>query len=151
MKDISTVQNSRDVIRGARFSHEFLYYAVLFGLALITSLVLLVFGIVNKQTSLVVYTAIITPIFLALSLVFLRLTLVSHNTIYVEDGTLVIKSFLKTREFKVMEIGKVSAAINNKNNLTSINVTYGKNTFNYEYKNFNKDEIAHLRRATSKY
>ena len=151
MKDISTLKNSRDVIRGAKLSREFLYYAVLFGIGCITSLVLLVFGIVNKQTALIVYTSIIVPIFLALTLVFSRLTLVSHNTIYVENGTLVIKSFFKTREFAIMEIGKVSAAINNKSNVTSVNVTYGKTTYNYEYKSFTKEDIAHLRRATSKY
>ena len=63
-----------------------------------------------------------------------------------------IKSFTMTRKIAIYEIGKVSAATNVKTNVTSVKINYGKNnTVKYKYKNFTKEEIAHLKRATSRY
>ena len=151
MKDISSAKNSKDVIRGTRLNRETLYYTVLFGVAAITSLVLFILGISYRNTGLIVYTAILMPLFTLSALATLRLTVISKDTICVENGTLVIKSFLVTRRIAIADLGKVTVATNNKNNVTTINITYGKTTVSYTYKDFTKEEIAHLRRATSKY
>ena len=151
MNDISTVKNSKDVIRGTRLNRETLYYTVLFGAAAVTSLVLFILGICYKSAGLMIYTGILLPLFTLSALAMLRLTLISKDTICVEAGTLVIKSFFVTRRIAISDLGKVTAATNNRTGVTTINITYGKTTLSYTYKNFTKEEIAHLRRATSKY
>ena len=150
MKDITALENSKDVIRGARLNRETLYYTVLFGAATVTALVLLILGISYKNTSLIVYTSCLIPLFSLLCLTVLRLTLISKDTLYVEDGELVVKRFFKTERIKLRDIGKVSAVTDDKKNSTTINVTHGKIVSKYTFKHFTKEDIAHLRRVTSK-
>ena len=149
MKDIST--KNRDVIKSQGLNKETLYYTILFGVALITVLVLMIFGISNKNTGLIVYTAIIAPIFLAAEFASVRYTFTCNDTIYVEDDTLIIKTFLSTRRIPVGKIDKLTAGKIGNDDVTAVNITYGDSVARYKFKNFTKEEIAHLRRATSKY
>lgn len=152
MKDIKTLENTKDVIRGEKYDRETLYYTVLFGCAALAFLAVLFRGIWVKNTGLTIYSAILFPIFTLATLLTLRLTLVSKDRLYVEDGFLVIKSFSMTRMIAISDISKVSAATDAKSNVTSVKISYGKNnTAKYKYKNFTKEEIAHLKRATSKH
>ena len=152
MKDIETLEKSRDVIRGEKYNRETMYYTALFGFAALAFLVVFIRGICIKNTGLIVYSAILCPLFTLAALLVLRLTLVSKDQLYVEDGYLVIKTFTVTRRIAIYDIGKVSAATNEKTNVTSVKINYGRNnTVKYKYKNFTKEEIAHLKRATSRY
>ena len=151
MKDITAIENSRNVIKGARLNRETLYYTVLFGAATITAIVLLILGISYKNTSLIVYTSCLIPLFSLSCLAVLRLTLISRDTLYVEDGELVVKRFFKTEKIKLADIDKVTAVTDDKKESATVNVTHGKNVSKYTFKYFTKEEIAHLKRATSKH
>ena len=151
MKDITALENSKDVIRGARFNRETLYYTVLFGAATVTSIVLLILGICYKNTNLIVYTACLVPLFSLSCLTVLRLTLISKDTMYVEGGELVVKRFFTTERVKLADISKLSVVTDEKKNSTTVNLTHGKNVSKYTFKHFTKEETAHLRRAASKH
>ena len=149
MKDNSQ-SRSKDVIKGNPLNKETLYYSILFGVGFIVILVLMILGCCYHNPGLAIYAGILTPIFLAVSLLSLRYTLVSMDTIYAEEGVLVVKTLLSTKKFEIAKIDKLTAATNNNDNVTTINITVGENTARYEFKNITKDEIAHLRRVTSK-
>ena len=129
---------------------ETLYYAILFGVAFVTILVLLILGIVNKNTGLIIYTAILTPVFLFSGVAALRYTLISKDTIYVEDKILVIKTFFITGKFPIGSITKLTAGKLTEDDVTSVNITTSDNTVNFKFKNITKEEIAQLRRVASK-
>ena len=147
MKDTSL--NSKEVIRGERVNRETLYYTVLFGIAFVVITVLMVFGFMYHNPVLAIYAGILAPLFVAGFLVTLRITLVSKNTIYVENKTLVIKTLASTRKYQLKDIAKITAATNNTTGVTTINVTAGATTKSYDFKNFTKEEITQLRNATS--
>jgi hypothetical protein len=147
MKDTSF--NKREVIRGERLNRETLYYTVLFGIAFVVITVLMVFGFMYHNPVLAIYAGILVPIFIAGFFVTLRLTLVSKNTVYVENKTLVIKSFASTKKYQLKEITRITAATNSTTGVTTINVTSGATTKSYSFKNFTNDQIAQLRKATS--
>ena len=151
MKDISSIEKSKDVITGLGVNKESAYYTALFSLASITAMVLMIISYVQKNTGLKIYSWILLPIFIICTAIAARYTFVSKNTIYVQCGILAVKSFFITRKFEIGKIEKITAATNNKNGISTVNVIYGGKTFNYEYKSMTKEEIAHLRRATSKY
>ena len=150
MKNLST-EKSRDIIKGKPLNREAIYYSALFGAAFVFSLVLLLYGNVKSNSGLITYSAILVPVFATAALASLIFAIRSNNIIYVEDEVLVINRFLSTRKIPLADIGRVSVATNNKTGITSINVNYNGKTAHYNYKNFTKEEIAHLRRATSKY
>ena len=151
MNKIATDETQKDVIRGFKLNRETLYYTVLFGVGAVISIVLFILGIVFKSAGLMIYTGLITVLFTLAALMTFRLTLISKETLYVENGQLVFKRFFKTDIIAISEIGRVAAVTGLKNDVTTINITYGKNVAKYKFKNFTKEEIAHLRRATSKY
>lgn len=151
MKNLQSNNTKREVIRGHRVNRESIYYTALFGVALVTSIVLLIIGIVGKTKGLIIYTAILVPVFALADLAALRYTLVSKDTLYIEDSKLVIKSFFKTRVIPVSLIDKLTAATNNKNNVTTVNITYEKESVSYKFNDITKEDIARLRRATSKH
>lgn len=148
MKDNS---NKKDVITGTKISRESLYYIILFGIAALFSLVLLVIGIVQGNKKLIIYSAIILPLFVIASALAARGAYVSRSTVYTDGDTLFIKSFFRTEKIRIKEIEKLSAAKNDKTGKTSVKITHAKKVSKYTFKNFNKEEISHLRRATSKF
>ncbi|MBQ7344007.1 MAG: hypothetical protein IJW53_04500 [Clostridia bacterium] len=151
MKDISSIERSKDVVYGLGVNRESVYYSILFGAASITALVLLIISYAQKNTALKIYAWILLPIFLVCTVIAARYAFASKNKIYAQCGVLVIKSFFITRKFKIASIEKISAATNNKSGVTTVNVFYDKRTYNYKLKSMTKEEIAHLRRVTSRY
>lgn len=151
MKDISSIEKSKDIVYGLSVNRESLYYTALFGAASITALVLLIISYAQKNTALKIYAWILLPVFALCTLIATRYSFASKNKIYAQRGILVIKSFFITRKFEILKIEKISAATNNKNGVTAVNVFYGGKTYNYKLKSMTKEEIAHLRRVTSKY
>lgn len=150
MKDISSIEKSKDVISGLHVSKEGLYYIALFGAASITAAVLLIIAYVQHNSPLKIYSFVLLPLFLILTAVAARFTYVTKNRVYVKDGTLVIKSFFLTRKLKTEKIDKLTAAKNGETEITSVNITYCTKTYKYKFKNFTKEDISHLRRVTSK-
>lgn len=151
MKDISSMEKSKEVISGLRANRESLYYTILFGAASIVAVVLLIVAFVQKNSPLKVYTYIMLPVFALATTAAARYTFVSKDRIYTKCGVLVIKSFFITRRFKIENIDRLTAATNNKDNVTTVNVVVGDRTASYKFKNMSKEEIAHLRRATQKH
>ena len=150
MKDISSIEQSKEIITGHRVNKEWLYYSVLFGAATVVAIVLTVFAFVQNNKGLQIYSCILAPIFLILTGIFTRLAFVSKGRIHVKDGKLVIKSLFLTRKIRISTIDKLTAARFGDKGLTSVNVTYGNKVARYRFKNLEKEEIAHLRHATQK-
>lgn len=148
MKDISALSNSKNVIAGEKVSREGIYYASLFGAALITSIVLLIISIVKHNKGLTVYSSILIPVFLIAGLAAARYIMMSKDTVYLKDGNLVIKSFFTTRKFKISEITKLTAAQNGNDGPTSVNITYGEKTYYYKL-NITKEQTADIKRSVS--
>ena len=151
MKDISSIEKSKDVVYGLGVNKESVYYTALFGAASLTALVLLIISYAQRNTALKIYAWILLPIFAICTVIAARYSFASWNKIYAHCGVLVFKSFFITRKFEIAKIEKLTAATNNKDGVTTVNVCYGDRTFNYKFKSMTKEEIAHLRRATSKY
>lgn len=151
MKDISSIKKSKETIIGLRVNKESLYYSILFGVATLVAIVLMIFAFSHNNPGLKIYSCILTPIFAVLSAIAIRFTVMSKDKIHVVDGVLVIKSFFCTRKIKVADIEKLTAAKFGTKGLTSVNITYCGKTAKYIYKNMTKEEIALLRRSTSKY
>lgn len=149
MKDTLANNKSRDVIKGTRLSREALYYSILFGVAFVISVVLFVFGIIFKSGGLIAYSSTLTVLFLVGSLSAIRFTLISHETVYAEDGYLFIKSFSGTQRFKISKITKLSAVTDEKN-VTKVKITTGKQHAKYKFRNLTKEDIVNLKRVTSK-
>ena len=146
MKKNLTKENTKDVIRGSSLSRESIYYTALFGVAFIVSLVLLFIAIKQGNNGLIIYSSILIPVFLISALVAARFTVLSKNKIYVENGTLVIKTFFATRKFKTADIRKFTSA-QHENNVTAIRITYHNKVHKFSFKNFTKEEITHMKRA----
>jgi hypothetical protein len=151
MKDISSIEKSKDVVYGLGVNRESIYYTALFGAASLTALVLLIISYAQKNTALKIYAWVLLPIFAICTVIAARYSFQSKNKVYVQCGVLVIKSFFITRKFEIMKIEKLTAATNNKDGVTTVNICYGGRTFNYKFKSMTKEEIAHLRRVISKY
>lgn len=151
MKDINEIERSKEVIRGDKLSREALYYTILFGAASLINLVLLIFSIVHKNSGLTVYTSILEPLFILAALIALRCTLISQDTIYIEDKTLVIKRFFETKRIAIANIDKLSCATDTKGETTQIKIVCGKETMKFKYKNFTKENVAHIKRAVAKH
>ena len=151
MKDISSIEKSKDVVYGLGVNRESIYYTALFGAASLTALVLLIISYAQKNTALKIYAWVLLPVFAICTVIAARYSIQSKNKVYAQCGVLVIKSFFATRKFEIMKIEKLTAATNNKDGVTTVNVCYGGRTFNYKFKSMTKEEIAHLRRVISKY
>ena len=148
--DIASTKN-KEVIKGTKINGETVYYSALFGLGFIIAVVLLILGIIGHNTGLIVYTAILIPLFLAASLASIRFTMISKDTLYIEDGYLVVKRFFTTVKMKTSDISKLTAVKDDKSDAATINITYGKETAKFHFRSLTKEEIAQLKRATSKY
>ena len=146
MKKNLTNENTKNVIRGERLSRESIYYTSLFGLAFIVSLVLLFIAIKQGNNGLIIYSSILIPVFLISALVAARFTVLSKNKIYVDNGILVIKTFFATKKFKTADIKKFTSA-QHENNVTAIKITYQNKVHKFNFKNFTKEEITHMKRA----
>lgn len=141
-----TKENTKDIIKGFRLSRESLYYAILFGVAFAVSLVLLFIAIKQENKGLIIYSSILIPIFLISASVATRFTVLSKNKIYVDNGILVIKTFFATKKFKTADIKKFTSAQNEKN-ITAIKITYQNRVHKFNFKNFTKEDLTHMKRA----
>jgi hypothetical protein len=150
MEDISQIEKTKDVIKGFKVSRESIYYTSLFGVAFIVSIVLAFIGKAQHNKGLVVYASVLIPLFLIAASVSARFISLSKNTIYVQDGVLVIKTFFATRHFEIDQIKKLTSATSGTDGITSINVTYHEKTVRYKFKNLTKDEAMQIKRAVSK-
>lgn len=148
---MTTQAIQKDVIKGENLNREFIYYTALFGGGALIFFALFILGIVNKNAGLAVYNGILTLTFTLAALVALKLALNSKDTVAVIDGVLTVKKFFTTEKIAVSDIGKVAAICDEKKNVTTVNITHGKEISKFKFKNFTKEEIAHLRRATSKH
>jgi hypothetical protein len=146
MKKNLTKENTKDVIKGFRLSRESLYYAILFGVAFAVSLVLLFIAIKQENKGLIIYSSILIPIFLISASVATRFTVLSKNKIYVDNGILVIKTFFATKKFKTADIKKLTSAQHEKN-ITAIKITYQNRVHKFNFKNFTKEDLTHMKRA----
>ena len=151
MKDISKIKKSKDVITGHSINKESVYYICLFGAAVITALILLIIAYIQRNSGLKIYSWILLPFFSLCTAIAARYTYVGKSKIYVLDGVLVIKSFFATRKFRIEKIEKLTSATNNKDGVTALNIGYKGKVINYKFKTITKEEIAHLRHATSKH
>ena len=149
MKKNLTKENTKDVIRGSRLSRESIYYTALFGVAFMVSIALLLIAIKQSNTGLIIYSSILIPVFLISSIIAARFIALNKNKIYVENGTLVIKTFFANRTFKTANIQKFTSA-NHENNVTAIRITYHNKVHKFSFKNFTKEEITHMKRAIKK-
>lgn len=141
-------QVKRDYIKGNPISKEALYYSILFGIGCIVGLVILIIALAYKNDKLSLYAGIITTLFLLASLAAATYILIRREAIYLEENTLVIAKLFSTKRFTVANIDKLTAATNNQNGITSVNVTCSGKVTRYKFKNMSKEEIAQLRRAT---
>ena len=146
MKENLTKENTKNVIKGFRLSRESVYYTSLFSVAFVVSLVLLFIAIGQENTGLIIYSSILIPIFLSCAIVAARFTVLSKNKIYVENGTLVIKTFFATKKFKTADIRKFTSA-QHENNVTAIKITYQNKIHKFNFKNFTKEDLTHMKRA----
>ena len=141
--------NKKEVIYGKRINRESFYYGALFGAGAIVSAVLCYIGKTKANKGLMSYALVLLSIFLVATLVSARFAAVSANTVHKKDGKLTVKTFFCTRRFDIDKIERVTVAQNGESGKTSVNITYGGKVVNYRFKSFTKEEVSHLRRATS--
>ncbi len=144
-------RNQREVITKTPFNKEFIYYASLFGAAFIISAVMLTVGIIRDNKWLIVYSAIIAPIFLTAALIFARYTQISKDTVYVQDKTLCIKRFCGVAKISIAKITKLTVTSVKNDTKTKIAITCDAKTEKHLIKKMKKEEIAHLKHSTFKY
>ena len=138
--------SNKNVIAGEKVSNEGIYYASLFGAALITSIILLIISTQKIYRGLTIYSAILIPVFAIACIAAARYITVSKNTVYLCDGNLVIKSFFVTRSFKINDIKKMNVTYNEVVKRAHVKINYEAK--NYEYKlNLTKEQTASLKRA----
>ena len=142
-------QIPRYYIKGKPISKEALYYSILFGIGGIIGLVILIIALANKNSNLTLYSGIITVMFLLASLAAATYILIRREAIYLRENKLVIAKLFSTKRFAITNIEKLTAATNNQNGVTSINVTCLGKVAHYKFKNISKEEIARLRRAVN--
>ena len=141
-------QATKSYIKGKPISKEALYYSILFSVSFIVGVVILFIGLANKNKGLSLYAGIITPIFLILAITAAIYLIKHREAIYVEENDLVIKQLFSTGRFTIAKIKKITAATNNTNGITTVNVTCQGKVKGYKFKNISKEEIAQLRRVT---
>ena len=151
MKNIFKSNTSKEVIKDYGINKESIYYVCLFGAASITALVLLIIAYAQRNSGLKIYSWILLPVFILSTVMAARYAYTFKDKIYVADDALFVKCFLATKRYEIDKIERLTAATNNTDGITSINVCYENTVTNYKLTSMSKEEIAHLRRATSKY
>lgn len=151
MKKNASSNNERDVIVGKKTNKESIYYIALFGVALVVSIVLLFISISQKNTGLTIYSSILIPVFVVSTAVSARLAFIGKDKMYVEDRVLVIKKFFSTKKYPIDKIEKLKVTKNYEKDNTSVKITYKNETDKYIFKNFTKEDGAHLKSATFKH
>ena len=151
MKNIFKSNTSKEVIKDYGINKESVYYVCLFGAASITALVLLIIAYAQRNSGLKIYSWILLPVFILSTVMAARYAYTFKDKIYVADDALLVKCFLATKRYEIDKIDRLTAATNNTDGITSINVCYENTVTNYKLTSMSKEEIAHLRRATSKY
>lgn len=151
MKKNASSNNERDVIVGKKTNKESIYYIALFGVALVVSIVLLFISISQKNPGLTIYSSILIPVFVVSTAVAARLAFIGKDKMYVEDRVLVIKKFFSTKKYPIDKIEKLKVTKNYEKDNTSVKITYKNETDKYIFKNFTKEDGAHLKSATFKH
>lgn len=145
-----TNKQTKDVITGRRINRETIYYAALFTLALAASIVLLISAKVKNNKGLLIYSAILIPVFAICVISAVRAAYVSKNRMYVKGEVLIIKSFFYTRKIKINAIKRLTVTKGKKDGFTSIKLSLRDKTVRYSFKDFSKEDSAHLRNSISK-
>ena len=151
MKENSLSKCERDVIVGHKISKESIYYTALFGVAMIVAIALLFVSISQNNTGLTIYSSCLIPLFLMSTAIAARCIFISKDKMYVENGTLVIKKFFSTKKYSIDKIEKLKVTKNYEKDSTAVRITYKNETTKYIFKNFTKEESAHLKSATFKH
>ena len=151
MKKISSDKSERDVIVGHKISKESIYYTALFGVAMIVAIALLFVSISQNNTGLTIYSSCLIPLFLMSTAIAARCIFISKDKMYVENGTLVIKKFFSTKKYSIDKIEKLKVTKNYEKDNTAVKITHKNETAKYIFKNFTKEDGAHLKNATFKH
>lgn len=146
MKESNTQKKAKEIIVGEKISKEGIYYAALFGAALITSIVLLIVSTKRIYRGLTIYSSVLIPLFAIACAWAVRYIMTCKNRIYIENGELVIKSFFANRRFKISEIKKFTANHNENTGLALIKISYGENNCSYKL-NITKEQTLKLKRS----
>lgn len=143
-------KEKKDVIAGLNINKESVYYSALFGLAFFVSIALLVIAKTQNNKGLIIYSAVLIPLFFISAVIATRFACISKNKIHVNNGKLVIKTFFLTRRLKVSDIKKMTCAQLGDKGMTSLKFTMRNKVIRYKFKNFTKEESLHLRHSISK-
>ena len=151
MKKTSSSGQSKDVIIGYKSNKESIYYTSLFGAAFLISLALLFVGIRQGNKGLIIYSAILLPLFIAATAISVRFIFMSKGNIYVENGALKVNTFFRTSSIRISDIDALKVKQLDDEGITVIKIKHNGNTSKFRFNKLSKDEVAHLRRATSKF
>ena len=151
MKDISSKKAQKDVITGFRLNKENVYYTCLFGIAFVISIVLMLVGKAQENKGLITYASFLIPLFFMATAVAARFVYVSKNTIYTAEGKLVLKTFLRTVKIEIASIKTLKTVQQTDKSATYVQIGRDGKVEGYGFKRLTKEEVTHLRRATSKF
>ena len=142
----STYLPEKEVLINSKTNKESIYYVCLFGLGFIASMVLLIYAIVKSNQALIIYSSILTPVFVIATLAATRFAIASTNPVFIKNDELFIKSFLRTLRIKRSDIDKITVATFTDSHKTSVNITYGGKNTKYTFENISKETAAKLRK-----
>ena len=138
--------SSKNVIVKKRGSLEALYYLGLFALAVIATVIMLVFAIKTNNKDRATYLYIIAPCFAVIMLLALRFYLATTNPIYTKGSFLYAKKFLYTRKISIADLDKITVATFDNDHKTSVKIAWGEKTLKYRFKSLDKESAAKLRK-----
>ncbi len=150
MKDISQIEKSKEVIVDSKINREFIYYLVLFTIALISAVVLIFIAFKNNNLGLKIYSLILTPLFLILSLLSARLLYASHNMIFVKNSCLYIKRSLYTKKILISKIDGIKVASNEKESTVFVKISYGDKTYRLSLKGLEKEDVINIKKILTR-
>ena len=151
MKDISSKKAHKDVITGFKVNKETVYYTCLFGVAFLISIALMLVGKAQENKGLITYASFLIPLFLSATAVAARFVYVSKSTVYASEGMLVIKTFFRTAKIEIARIQTLKTVKQTDKNATYVQIGHSGRVEGFGLKRLTKEEVTHLRRATSKF
>ena len=145
MKKTDTSKDKR-ILLNSRGSKEYMYYIVLFAIALGASIGIYIYGNVKANPGLVSYSCFLMPLFVAAELVVLKLFSSTVDPVYEKNGVLCIKKRFFTRKIALECIKKVAISTSGKDNVTTVKFTTEEKAYRYNFKNVSKEDVANLRK-----